>query len=136
MALSADRTLRHEEKGRVNTGTLAGTLYKGSIVSTDVSGTFVASTNDATVGTCMGIATAGGVSGGTVSCIYDCWVELPIHSTDITAADIGDNCFAYDDEYVTTTTSLGPVVGQIMQISRSGYVYVWVGHYATPHSTT
>lgn len=133
MALAADRTLDHEGVARRGTGTLAGTVFKGSIVSTDVSGTMIAAVDDTTVGTCMGIAEAGGTIGQAVAYEYDCLFWLPC--TTITAADIGDNCYAVDDQTVDINTSLGPCVGQIRGF-KTGYALVWVGRPATPHSTT
>lgn len=137
MALSADRTLNHEERARRGTGTAAGTAYMGSIVAVNAAGALIAAVDDASAGTCMGIAEAGFTSGNAGAFIYDCLFWLPIHSTDITAANIGDDCFAYDDAEVTMTSSRGPVVGQIRGINAAAtYALVWVGVRATPHSTS
>jgi predicted RecA/RadA family phage recombinase len=126
MALSADRTLVVESTHHITNHTVASavTIYKGALCVTNATaGTLKPAVDEAT-SYFAGIALNGAAAGETVDVVDAGFYWIPAESN-VDENSIGKALYANDDETVTETGTLGPVVGRCMAVVGSDAL-VWL----------
>lgn len=132
MALTKDRDTKQRGGKRFNAPVAASThIYTGALVARDASGNLVPGSESTALkkpGVAKENVDNSDGSAGDARCDYElgCYPFKNSASTDeITAADIGNDCYIVDDETVAKTDDEGArsVAGQIVDLDSYG---VWV----------
>jgi hypothetical protein len=134
MALSADRATTTCSLDNSERGVAASvTIYAGAMVALDTDGYYRparASTTDRVVGFNDGNKVANGTTAGAVKCKVQrdegAWFANSASADAITAADIGYDCYAVDDQTVARTDATGTRVraGKIADVDATRGVLV------------
>jgi hypothetical protein len=133
MALSADRATKTMSKGLRSRGVAASvTIYAGAMVAIDTDGyarPARASTTDKVVGYNDGnkvVGTTAGAKSIEIQNDENAWFANSADADAITAADIGYDCYAVDDQTVARTDATGTRVraGKVVDVSSTHGVLV------------
>jgi hypothetical protein len=126
-ALAADRSITFESTFHVATKTAAAsiTIYKGALLVNVSTGGLVKPAVDETTSTFAGIALNGAAASTSVTYVTSGFAWIPCE-TNVDANSIGKALYANDDDTVTETATLGPVVGRCIDVVGSEAL-VWLG---------
>lgn len=134
MALTADRMTAERKGSRVNLGVAATTvIYQGALVARNSTGYLVPASADNTLRV-LGVALENVDNSAGANGAKTCTVGISIYrwgnsggGDEITAAHIGNLCYAVDDETVALTSNGGarPIGGRVFAVDTEG---VWVDH--------
>lgn len=129
MALSANTDLsRRNEAGMLvlhATVATSVTIYKHALVVMKAAGTSCKAAANETTTTFLGIADAQYTAAQTAKLYTNLEVSIPF-KTGLTAGNYGALLYCYDDEKVTTASTLGPPCGIHRGIDASNSSNVWV----------